>query len=270
MASTLLTGISAYYPCDDNSSTQPDSVGSNDATLVGNMVYTASGKINGGVDGANGSGDYLSIPSAAFNVDETTDYTISLWLYPTLTTSRNSPFNMSADSNVYGIACNIDLGTNDTVVWAGQEAGNTYWSITTTAHLTQDAWNHLVVIQDVDDTGKTYIFINGVLRGVATISTAGGASGLSTSDIEIGRSHASYYYRGSADEVGLWTKALTHSTTTLGDTATGEVAELYNSGDGLSYPFSAGSGWTGKINGVTNPSKVNGQAVANITTINGQ
>lgn len=31
----------------------------------------------------------------------------------------------------------------------------------------------------------------------------------------------------------------------------------------------APSGWTGKINGVTNPSKINGIAVANITKVNG-
>ena len=47
-----------------------------------------------------------------------------------------------------------------------------------------------------------------------------------------------------------------------------EVSELYNSGSGLQYPFSA-SGWTGKISGVTDPSKVNGLAVANIIKING-
>ena len=38
---------------------------------------------------------------------------------------------------------------------------------------------------------------------------------------------------------------------------------------GITILPTSSSGWTGKILGVTNPSKVNGLAVANITKING-
>ena len=44
---------------------------------------------------------------------------------------------------------------------------------------------------------------------------------------------------------------------------------MYNSGSGLQYPFSAPSGWTGTINGVTDPSKIIDIAVADIASVNG-
>ncbi len=65
------------------------------------------------------------------------------------------------------------------------------------------------------------------------------------------------HWDGKIDEVGLWTREITSA----------EETTLYNSGDGLQYPFTTGYGNT--INGISSYSKVNGIAVADITKING-
>ena len=65
------------------------------------------------------------------------------------------------------------------------------------------------------------------------------------------------YITAYMDEFAFWNRALTST----------EITQLYNSGSGLQYPFTT-SGWTGKINGVTDPSKINGIEVANISKVN--
>lgn len=212
----LIDDLSAYYSFDTNAD---DDHASYDGTPVNDAAYTSSGKINGGF-ALDGTGDEITLPNI-FTTSST--FSISYWVYMT-----GSHANM---------AISTWDGANNRVIFQSDPANNFHrfaikdgvsqstanWA--TTVNTAQ--WYHIVGTYDGTDT---ILYVDGTQR--ATASVASGSIDDLT-DWVIGQlaENSANRLEGTIDEVGIWNKELTPT----------EVTELYNSGDGLAYPFTVAS-----------------------------
>lgn len=219
-ASPLLTGLISYWKFEESSGgTITDAHGDNDGTSS-NITPQQDGIIDYGHGFSGGSNSYIDMGNPA-NLQLSDSGGISIWLKPSSTANPTYPFSkgdLATATNGYGIWC------NGTQVYAiiGNATTQTY--IDKTGIYTASVWNHIVMTWN---TSKLYLYVN---NNVASIDIVGLA--LSTTyNLYIGRDAvygATYDYSGIIDEVGIWNRLLTAE----------EVEDLYNSGNGLAYPFS--------------------------------
>jgi len=108
-----------------------------------------------------------------------------------------------------------------------ESSSGTDISKTFNTNIDKNQWNHLVLTGD-GTTIKLYVN-NNLDSSTLSFSGFGGTSN-DEYNVHIGRPGMvdNYYVEGLIDEVGIWDRALNSS----------EIEELYNSGDGLQYPFS--------------------------------
>ncbi len=98
-------------------------------------------------------------------------------------------------------------------------------------------WHHIVFTYDASNLK---LYVDGVYRG--TVAATGNGSSGGTDGMAIGSdTPAGAYAWAQIDAVGFWSKALSDGSPSLNAAATGEVAELYNSGSGIEYPFTTAS-----------------------------
>lgn len=243
------TNLVSYYKLDENAAntTVADSHGSNTGTATSNTsTLSASGRINTSLDFAGT--DYVD--TGNWNLSSG-NITLSLWAYFN-TFAQGSLIRHGFDgSNLpFSIFCNgtqIEAGFFDGV-WRRVDydiSGN----------LSTATWYHLVFTYD----GSTIrLWVDGV--NVVSSSYIGSIP-TSTRDVLIGgydnQGTKSFQIDARIDEVAIFDAF----------EGTSGVSDLYNSGNGLAYPFT--TGWTGIINDVTNPASINGIAIANIANVNG-
>lgn len=214
---TLNDNLIAYYKLDETSGTTVnDSHSTYNGTSSGCTV-NQSGKIGT----AYTFGTSASCTVTGFPNFNNQTFSMSWWCYPTavgnnyiISRNGNYQFRMYPSSGLIG----LDVGA----------------VVTPRGTMTQNAWNHMVGIYDGTNT-KWYI--NGVLRGkVADTGPTTSAYNLSFGVRASGLGGTSWF-QGKLDEICFWDRPLTDGGVALDATATGEVAELYNSGSGLPYPF---------------------------------
>lgn len=256
----LTDNLYAYYKFDGDA----DDATSNGRNATATNVTNGSsyGKINQGYyfNGSSSSQPVVTTPFTDTNFcgSSGSAFSFSCWAKFDEATFGENSLVSSYDGNPDGqyfalLGVNSGTGNNNRVrlVIDGSSAS----VLTSTVNLSNNTWYHIVAT--FDGTNSMKVYVNTTVTSLT--STPGDFTNGGT--VRIGRrsrtTNDNAIMKGSIDEVGFWTRELSAS----------EVSELYNSGDGLQYPFTAG--WTGKINGVTNPSKLNGLAVANISTING-
>ena len=209
----LWNNLVAYYKGDN---TPNDAKGVYNGTLTNGATY-ATGKINNGfsLDGVN---DYVSISPTFGSIfsNNASAHTYSAWIYPTnVTDNYNWIFQNGSGTKGTSMVINLDrLGFFF-------DGGNAL--VTTTSVITVNAWNHVICVYNGASQVKFYV--NGNLVGTSTASwtDAGGA----TSTFIGSYAGAAYFFNGSIDEVGAWSRAITAT----------EVTELYNSGSGKQYPL---------------------------------
>jgi hypothetical protein len=224
-ASYLVTDLVSYYKLDETTGTTAyDAAGSNNGTISG-ATYTSSGKINGAYD-FDGTDDYIdSSVSTSENAG-----TISIWISPTSSSKQNF-FVFNQDSA--GSANYMQFGINsDGAVYIYIANGNSLK--TANSVISTNSWHHVII----QSTGTEYkVYVNKVSKSLSILS--GSNDGKWNNDIP-GYNHysigaltrgAELYtpFSGKIDEVGIWSRALSST----------EVSDLYNSGDGLAYPFPA-------------------------------
>ncbi|HNV61388.1 MAG TPA: LamG domain-containing protein [Candidatus Cloacimonas acidaminovorans] len=251
----LVDNIVAYYKLDESSGNASDSVGS--VTLTNNNTTTYStGKINNGAV-FNGSDQSLSA-TASLVADS---WTISFWVKPDDSDISNQTMfayrPSSGTANIIGIEGFSSMTVRCILFDSSSFA---YKDYRTSLTLTQNAWNHFAITWN---DSSISLYVNGSLDNSVTKAKDGSIAQTNTSRIlRLGAETASSnFYDGSMDEVGIWSRALTST----------EITELYNSGNGLQYPFTVSAGNIKKINGIAwaNVKKINGIAVANIKKVNG-
>lgn len=243
----LTDSLVAYYKLDGNSNDSVGSVNGTDTYITYNSSY---GKIAQGAN-FNGSLSRIVLSNGLFSA---MPFSFSFWVKPDSqvgyiftnydTESKGFDVFIAADNK-------LSLGVNGSAV-----------VITTPSALSTSEFSHVVC---VFNGSSSAIYVNGSSVATGTLSTIVAA----TNKKRIGGRWTSSdsgdaaMFKGSIDEFGIWTKALQSD----------EVTQLYNSGSGLSYPFTTSSGPTHlkKFNGIAaaNIKKINGIAIANIKKING-
>jgi hypothetical protein len=235
--STLLTGLYAIYKGESNAN---DSLGTYNGTPIGGLTYSA-GK-SGNAFLFNGVSAYNALPDNMFNT-LTSDFTISLWLYHTVSGAQSiigTDFYQTIPINIYkGWRIEIDNLSGSTnklgfIIAKGTTTGYTGWEFNTS--LTQNTWNHIVLTR-VNNT-ETYCWIN---NSLSTYTLRGLSADITFNPIyhttqycSIGADKYSsalvtnYMKSGSKlDEINIWNRQLTLT----------ERNELYNTGTGKFYPY---------------------------------
>lgn len=220
--------IKAYWKFDESSGNASDSVGSN--TLVNNNTATYStGKINNGAYCADASNQFFKINSSS-DLRIKDDLTIAGWFYFDSTeimwlvdkrSESGEDFSMYAlyFSGGNTIALRTTNGSSSSLV-----DRSVAWTPSTST------WYHIAVTRKSSD-GSIKFYINGSQQGSTQTGYTGTLRDNSDLPFYVGRYKDSGEndrdLDGRVDELGVWARELTST----------EIGELYNSGDGLQYPF---------------------------------
>lgn len=230
LASPLVANLAAYWKLDETSGNRLDSIGANDLVPTGSPG-NAAGKINYGLSLVAASSQSVGIASNATLQTGDIDFTIGAWCY--LTTLANETFvaKWSLTNNVREYLLYYNAGDHAPAnrfsfgVSPNGTTGTTFVDATTFGVPSIATWYYVVAWHDSVANTLNIQVNNGGVNSVAY--SAGVFAG--SAPFEIGRLHTStYYLNGRVDEVGLWKRVLTAP----------ERTALYNSGAGLTYPFS--------------------------------
>jgi hypothetical protein len=227
-APTLYGGV-AYYKLDESSGDASDSIGTN--TLTNANVTYGTGKINNGAV-FNGTTDSLSTTTITnVNFTGATPFSFSTW--SNQTTLANDGYLIShikATANNEGYVLQID-NTGKVLFYIGDNnTGSSLLYLTTpTSSITTGAWYNVVVTYDGTKTPSgTKIYINGTSQTLTTVFNNFTGSSAWSGPFHVGsRESNSINFAGTIDEVAIFNRALTST----------EVTELYNSGNGVQYPW---------------------------------
>lgn len=203
----LLTNLANYWKFDESSGNAVDSTGNANAINNGSVTY-GPGKINNGAVISNGANYTTSTANISTN-----SFSFSVWLFPTTENVQQNTIVRNAGGGT-GVIFRIDNGAGHILAFAG---GTTL--ITSNYSLPLNTWTH--VVWTASPSGSI-IYINGTVD-----NTSANVATIDTSNMNIGLGGGGEYFQGTIDELGLWSRTLTQA----------EVTQLYNSGNGLQYPF---------------------------------
>jgi hypothetical protein len=202
-SSSILSGLLAYWKLDETSGNAADSTGTYTGTS-GNITYDATGKLGRCYD-FNGTSSDVSLGNV---IKPTNAMSAACW-FKASSSTNNFPI---LDCHTYGTnyeGYNFQMYTDSAVgVFFGSNTATMEDYSSNPNYPTtyfDNNWHHLAFTWD----GTTlYVYIDGTK--------------------DAGTAYNTIFGQGSLDEVGIWNRALT----------TTEVATLYNSGAGKTYPFS--------------------------------
>lgn len=227
----LADSIVSFFNCEDDAAntTVTDSVGTANGTSVNNTsTMSTTGLIDDGFN-FNGSTDAVDIDGSGVTGNS---WSVSLWFKSTDDTQNGAILFDQYDTGSERTTIRIDNSGNFQYV-----IYNVATTIDTWSTYADGNWHHCVITTN-GFTKKGYI------DGVLNFSAATSAYGLSN-NLALGQNRilgGNNPYSGDLDLVGIWGKVLTDGSVSVSETAGEEVAELYNSGAGLAYPFSGGGG----------------------------
>lgn len=223
----LTDNLQAYYTLDDvlTDSTAND----NDLTNVGSAGYSA-GIINNGIS-LNGSSQYLTANDSA-SLSLTGDGTWSGWIKLDAEAGSRMVIGKGAgyDAN-QGYYFIYDGDANNLTMRFAKSSAPLYFNASLNVDpLPSATLFYWVATYDASE-GLVEFFKNGVSLG--TVNSTPTAIEDSSTVLYIGadQPNTRYYLDGIMDEIGIWNRVLSDT----------EITDLYNSGDGLQYPFSAGA-----------------------------
>ncbi len=220
VASTLLTGITAYWKLDESSGNAADSKGTN--TGVNTTVTYSTWKINNGAVFNNVATNRLNC-GTTWEIN-TAAFSISCWINTSKTTQQYIFTNMDDNSNEYFLFLTGLITASKVSVYFKDKASP--WYHTWTISVCDGVWHHIVVTCD-SSTIKSYVDnvldIN-VSTGNALVTTARQSNWWYRRQEWINSYPA---FSGTIDEGWTWNKALSAA----------EVTELYNAGTWIQYPF---------------------------------
>jgi hypothetical protein len=165
----------------------------------------------------DGAGDYMDAGAAV--VTGTSPITMSAWVYITGTLASYDQVVAIRGSTSTGTARMLGFETG------GKVAFNTFGSqLTTNTTLSSNTWYHLAA---TCTGGSAKVYIDGVLKasGSVTYNSVAGSNTLA-----VGRGGTTEYIPAKIDEVAVWDEVLSDGGVSVGSTASGEIATLYNLG----------------------------------------
>jgi hypothetical protein len=219
--SSLLTDIAAYWKLDE-------AAGANNALDAHANVLTltqhaspgsAAGKVGTARTFASGSAQYFGRPSETLLQCGGVSITFALWCYPTSLSGGGILIGKDHSSSREYV---IDRNTSRARMYIGGSG----LAMTDEGALTQNAWNFVTGWWSaVDSTCRIQVNNGTVYAAAGPVTPVDGAT-----EFDIGaRTYPGFpdYWNGYIDEVGFWKRLLSDP----------EKAALYNSGNGITYPF---------------------------------
>lgn len=244
----LIDNILSYWKLDETSGTRLDATDTNNDLSDTNTVgYTASAVINNAAVFVEANQERLQISDASqTGLDLTGSYTIAGWIY---INTANIPFISKYNGSGHRS-------------WAFQVRGDRitmYQGVSSNSHnvsmtIGVGAWHHAVSTYDAT---SNRLYVDGSLVGTKTMS----GNDDSDSPFWIGCDDGDAWSNANIDEVGIWTRALSLT----------EIQSLYNSGNGLAYPFASpgpANLKTYNTNAFANIKTINTNPIANVKTLN--
>lgn len=225
----LTYGLVSYWKLDESSGNASDSVGSNTLTNNNSASY-AAGKINNGVDLETSSSQSLTCADNA-SLSITGDMSISLWVKPESLVANQviiGKWASTSDQRSYAFFINSSGVLRAYISSDGTNANTSKLDLTATT-LSAGTMYYLTFVYDAS-AGSISLYINGSLNNTST----GHKTSIynSTSIFGLGNNLEDFdYFDGIIDEAALYNRILTSD----------EVTSLYNSGAGLTYPFTTTS-----------------------------
>ena len=230
--SALLDGLNGYWKLDESSGTIAV-----DATGTENGSTTATVNVVGKLGRAyeyDAASDITIIPYNTNVTPKGTAFSVSIWFnidsLPTVTGRGNYLMQIGHNASPY-LCHSIEVDNADNKITVrSTNASETLFEVRSTSAISVDTWYHLVFI-NAGDGKDLKIYINGTDVTASTVTFTGTIfEGLATNNINFGNSYSgapSSYFDGTLDSPAIWGRALT----------SGEVTILYNSTNGLTYPF---------------------------------
>ena len=214
----LLNQLIAHWRLDEASGTRADAHGGNDLNDF-NTVGQAAGKVGNAASFVANNQEYLgTIDSAALSMGDI-DFTIAGWVRFDTLNGCGLLGKWGADSLEYMLffdGTNLGLNVSDD--------GTNSVSVVNSAPIVANTWYLLVAWHDaIADT------INVSVNNNAAASLAHG-TGVYDGDaaVYLGRNEEGFtFLNGRLDSISIWKRVL----------SAGERTQLYNSGNGLDYPF---------------------------------
>ena len=231
----LVDNLEGYWSMDEVSGTRADSTANGNDLTDNNTVGSLTGIISNGADFELANAEYLNRTNANLSTGmktDRTDWSIQVWLNPESLAVDGDFFTKWTGAPNRGYIFRLTTaGSITTFITAD---GTNFSSGTVVAGITTGSWQHVVITMDGDGSTSTTmeVWVNGVSKGTAAVARSPVKWSV-TADFTIAdQQGGGQYYDGGMDEVGIWSRLLTDP----------EIAELYNSGAGLAYPFTAGGG----------------------------
>jgi len=196
--------------------------GSEWTEIVSDTAPSFSNTYSVDLDGTN---DYMSLPQGTFNIGSGL-WTYSMWFTTDVTPSYNGLFNLNGSQNLQS-SCYFTNATTIRVT----DVNNINLNVNV-GSVALNTWHHLLVTK-YTNTGGSYakLYFNGVLKGdgkyanITDFGTENRAHSIGRVDYNNG-----YYLNGKVDEIGFWNSSLSDGSVSTGQTAGGDVADIYNSG----------------------------------------
>lgn len=224
----ILDNLSAHWKLNEASGERADSHTNNHPLTDSNSnIGSATGKIGDGADFTNTVTKLLYIISHA-DFDLNGDYCIALWMYP----KSNPEVELSVFGKWDGTGVVCYLRPD-----GGLHINNGVTTITTSAgFITLNAWNFLIVQYDSSSVGSELQAINNNGTPETVTSTPSSNNSLwfcVGGDILLDPStNTNTASDAIFDSVSFWKRALTSA----------EIELLWNSGNGMDYPFDGSGG----------------------------
>lgn len=227
--STLLDSLNGYWKFDETSGTSViDAVGMQDGTT--NATANVVGKL-GRAREFDAATDVVNIAYNANTVPSGADFSVAMWFkidsLPSVTSRENYLFQQNVGASPWS-AHYVYVDDDDDKIHVGsRNSSGTVYNVISTDAISVDTWYHVVFVNRGD--GETLqLYVNGSDVS-ASAGTFSGTLIVAASTTCFGNSYsgAGAYLDGIIDSPGIWNKALTSD----------EVTELYNSGNGVTYPF---------------------------------
>jgi hypothetical protein len=242
----LTDNLVAYYKLQGNSNDSVASYNGSDTNITYGNSY---GKIDQGASFSYASGSKITV-ATDFGFTGTYDRTFACWFKIVSFQNYSQVFSYRKKGVAYG--CIFDY-RNESGTYK-LCFNNNGLELKVSQTLDVDTWYHLAWTF----TGSnSTCYLNG--NSVGTITKGSGNASETAFRIGWYGIGDERYWNGYIDEFGIWSRALTSD----------EISTLYNSGNGLQYPFTTTS--IKSINGLAYASvkSYNGLAKASIKNING-
>lgn len=230
---SLLNDLLGYWKLEETSGTLYDELGNVNMTSYSSPTYHVTGKLGYAMDFSPSATTCIrNSGSEIYGLNPNGDeYTIQVWAYlaslPSVVGRTCTMVRSSLDASPWeNIVVRIDTTNKPTMRFTGTSDNNyCFYPYTVTA----SAWHHYVfIVRGAGTYPIIYVDNNGETGSTLQNGDIYDVSG-STAGFNIGNAYggASISFNGVIDEVAIWRRALTPD----------EVATLYNSGTGLTYPF---------------------------------